>query len=57
VELRAVVAEESVFRGGPEKAGLVLYELEDVVVLQALLLFVVLEGKPLRAGIDCRDVD
>jgi hypothetical protein len=27
------------------------------VVLQALFLFVALEGKPLRAGIDCHDVD
>ncbi len=57
VELRAVIAEESVFGGGPEKAGLILHELEDIVVLQALLLFVVLKGKPLGAGIDCRDVD
>ena len=57
VELRAVIAEESVFGGCPEKAGLFLHELEDIVVLQALLLFVVLKGKPLGAGIDCRDVD
>ena len=57
MELRAVIAEEAVFSSGPEKAGLVLHEFEDVVVLQALLLFVVLEGKSLRVGAECRYVD
>jgi len=57
VKLRAIVAEESVLGGAPEKTRLVLDELEDIVVLQALLLFVVLEGKPLRDGTDCRSVD
>jgi hypothetical protein len=57
VKLRPVVTEESVFGGTPKKACLVLHELEDIVVLQALILFEVLEGKLLCAGADCCNVN
>jgi hypothetical protein len=57
VKLRAVVAEESVLGGAPEKTCLILDELEDIVVLQALILPIVLEGKLLCAGTDCRNED